>query len=59
MGGGPVPQFHQDVYGVDMYINFFMALCGIPINPPKPPKPLCSLVRCACGTVFHMWAVWG
>ncbi|KNC79247.1 hypothetical protein SARC_08357 [Sphaeroforma arctica JP610] len=44
MGGGPVPQFHQDVYGCDMYMNFFLALCNIPINPPVPEEPLCTLV---------------
>ncbi|KNC79057.1 hypothetical protein SARC_08544 [Sphaeroforma arctica JP610] len=44
MGGGPVPQFHMDAYGVDMYLNFFLALCDIPINPPLPKEPLCTLV---------------
>lgn len=44
MGGGPVPQFHMDVHGCDIYSEFYLALCNIPINPNVPDTRICTLV---------------
>lgn len=41
-GGGPIQEFHDEVYGVDLYANFFMSLCGIPIDPPRSETPKIS-----------------
>eukprot|EP01134_Creolimax_fragrantissima_P002773 CFRG2773T1 len=43
-GGGPIQEFYLDVYGVDLYANFFLSLCGIEINPPRSEEPLTSQV---------------
>jgi hypothetical protein len=39
-GGGPIQEFYEEVFGVDLYANFFMSMCGIPIDPPRSEKPL-------------------
>ena len=40
MGGGPVCEFNNDVFGVHLFENFVLSALGIPINPPRPEKPL-------------------
>lgn len=41
-GGGPIQEFYEEVFGVDLYANFFMSMCGIPIDPPRSETPLKS-----------------
>jgi len=43
MGGGRTYQFHKEVWGVDIFLNFFMSCLNIPINPPRPEQPLCAM----------------
>eukprot|EP00122_Pirum_gemmata_P008669 Pgem_evm1s7998 len=43
MGGGQVHMFHKEVTGVDVFDNYLMTACGIPINPPRAAKPLCAI----------------
>jgi hypothetical protein len=43
MGGGRTHMWHKQVYGVDLFDNFFLASCNIPIDPPRAEKPICAL----------------
>ena len=43
MGGGRTHMWHRQVWGVDIFDNFFLSACNIPINPPRADKPLCAL----------------
>lgn len=43
MGGGRTHMWHKQVWGVDLFDNFFLASCNVPINPPRAPAPLCFL----------------
>eukprot|EP00123_Amoebidium_parasiticum_P009713 comp19661_c0_seq1/m.23282 comp19661_c0_seq1/g.23282 ORF comp19661_c0_seq1/g.23282 comp19661_c0_seq1/m.23282 type:complete len:483 (-) comp19661_c0_seq1:147-1595(-) len=45
MGGGRTHKFHKDVFDVNMFDNFLMTACGIPICPPVAPEPLCALAE--------------
>merc|ERR1711916_367763 len=37
MGGGCMQEFNLEIYGVDVFANFFLSTFGIPINPPTLP----------------------
>eukprot|EP00121_Abeoforma_whisleri_P002342 Awhi_evm1s2097 len=43
MGGGRTHKFNLECMGVDLFDNFVLTACGIPVNPPKPTEPLCAL----------------
>eukprot|EP00121_Abeoforma_whisleri_P016741 Awhi_evm1s15349 len=43
MGGGRTHKFNKECMGVDLFDNFVMTACGIPINPPKPSEPILAL----------------
>ena len=34
-GGGSMQIFNSEIYGVDIFANFFISACNIPINPPR------------------------
>jgi len=40
-GGGPNQVFNLEMHGVNIFANFFMSACGIPINPPSKETTLC------------------
>eukprot|EP01135_Chromosphaera_perkinsii_P003988 Nk52_evm1s266 gene=Nk52_evmTU1s266 len=40
MGGGEVNNFNTQVWGVNLFENFLLSACGIPINPPRASYPL-------------------
>lgn len=43
MGGGRTHMWHKQVWGVDLFDNFFLSSCNIPINPPQHAQPACAL----------------
>eukprot|EP00123_Amoebidium_parasiticum_P011214 comp20581_c0_seq1/m.26497 comp20581_c0_seq1/g.26497 ORF comp20581_c0_seq1/g.26497 comp20581_c0_seq1/m.26497 type:complete len:488 (-) comp20581_c0_seq1:288-1751(-) len=43
MGGGRTHLFHKEVYGVDIFENFFLSALNIPINPPRASVPKCAI----------------
>lgn len=45
VGGGPDEAFHINVTGVHMTQNFLLSCLNIPINPPRAPKDLKTMVH--------------
>ncbi|KNC82874.1 hypothetical protein SARC_04853 [Sphaeroforma arctica JP610] len=43
MGGGHTHLYHNEVWGVDLFTEFFMCSIGIPVNPPRAAVPNCAM----------------
>eukprot|EP01134_Creolimax_fragrantissima_P007040 CFRG7040T1 len=43
MGGGHTYLFHKEIWGVDLFNEFFMSSVGVPINPPRATEPMCGM----------------